>query len=91
MEKSYYRYLGYSDGSGRPAGLIVRCYTPREVDRLIKAGFNLERMPRIKTSSGPNFIYDINAPDYSGPIDQAIVDEICKIVDDIKERCLYLH
>lgn len=28
--KKYYRYCGYEDGSGRPGGYVIKCYTQEE-------------------------------------------------------------
>lgn len=38
VKKDYYRYMGYSDGSGMPHGLIIKCYTKEQVERFTKMG-----------------------------------------------------
>jgi hypothetical protein len=39
--KKYYFYLGYSDGSGKPHGYIVKCYTNEQYLRYTKCGLVL--------------------------------------------------
>lgn len=28
----YYRYMGYRDGSGKPKGYVIKCYTEEEYE-----------------------------------------------------------
>jgi hypothetical protein len=45
MNKHYYRYMGYSDGSGIPYGLIIKCYTEEQAEQFrINGGYVLERI-----------------------------------------------
>ena len=32
MNRKYYRFLGNADGSGRPYGVVIKCYTDEEYD-----------------------------------------------------------
>ena len=43
-ERHYYRYAGFRDGSGAPAGWIISCLTDKEVDSYRKAGYVYERI-----------------------------------------------
>ena len=33
-KRKYYRYLGCCDGSGCPSGIVIKCYTDKQYDRL---------------------------------------------------------
>lgn len=35
----YYRYIGFSDGSGRPSGYVIKCYTDEQYERFTKSGY----------------------------------------------------
>ena len=40
-ERHYYRFKGYTDGSGRPAGWIIKCLTNEQVDRYRTSGLEV--------------------------------------------------
>ena len=44
MNTHYYRYLGYRDGSGKPDGIVIRCYTEEYANYIINIGYVLERI-----------------------------------------------
>lgn len=45
-DRKYYRFMGYSDGSGRPYGYIIKYYTQEEYDYYTKrCGHILIKLP----------------------------------------------
>ena len=40
-DKKYYRFMGWYDGSGKPEGYIIKCYTQKEYEHFTKCGYVL--------------------------------------------------
>ncbi len=34
IKRKYYIYLGWADGSGCPSGIVIKCYTDKQYERL---------------------------------------------------------
>ena len=44
MNKHYYRFMGYYDGSGNPYGIVIKCYTEEQALHLISIGHVLYQL-----------------------------------------------
>ena len=44
MNNDYYFFKGYSDGSGCPKGIVVKCYSQEKAKLLMSMGFILEKI-----------------------------------------------
>lgn len=44
MVKDYYFFKGYSDGSGCPKGIIIKCYSREQAEYWKRLGLILEKI-----------------------------------------------
>ena len=43
-DRHYYRFVGYSDGSGCPGGYVIGYYSDEQYEHIVKCGLRLRRL-----------------------------------------------